>query len=106
MLTRHARPGHTRRPQCGMTLFDVADLFGSEPSTDGLSGASHVLEPAAPPEPATPLCEVTTPETAPEAEAATAAVSAPEVEVRISKRRKKSSEAKWVGGRIIVSLPA
>ena len=32
--------------------------------------------------------------------------AAPEVEVRISKRRKKTSEAKWVGGRIVVSLPA
>ena len=32
--------------------------------------------------------------------------SEPEVEVRISKRRKKTSEAKWVGGRIVVSLPA
>jgi predicted metal-dependent hydrolase len=31
---------------------------------------------------------------------------APEVEVRISKRRKKTSEARWVGGRIVVSLPA
>jgi YgjP-like, metallopeptidase domain len=30
----------------------------------------------------------------------------PEVEVRISTRRKKTSEAKWVGGRIVVSLPA
>ena len=30
----------------------------------------------------------------------------PEIEVRISKRRKKTSEAKWVGGRIVVSLPA
>jgi hypothetical protein len=37
-------------------------------------------------------------------EAATEA--APEVEVRISKRRKKTSEARWVGGRIVVSLPA
>ena len=32
--------------------------------------------------------------------------TAPEIEVRISKRRKKTSEAKWVGGRIVVSLPA
>jgi hypothetical protein len=32
--------------------------------------------------------------------------TAPEVEVRISKRRKKTSEAKWVGSRIVVSLPA
>ena len=30
----------------------------------------------------------------------------PEVEVRISARRKKTSEAKWDGGRIVVSLPA
>jgi predicted metal-dependent hydrolase len=30
----------------------------------------------------------------------------PEVEVRVSKRRKKTSEAKWVGGRIVVSVPA
>jgi hypothetical protein len=30
----------------------------------------------------------------------------PEVEIRVSTRRKKTSEAKWVGGRIIVSLPA
>lgn len=30
----------------------------------------------------------------------------PEVEIRVSTRRKKTSEAKWVGGRIVVSLPA
>ena len=30
----------------------------------------------------------------------------PEVEVRISTRRTKTSEARWVGGRIVVSLPA
>ncbi|HEY2214639.1 MAG TPA: YgjP-like metallopeptidase domain-containing protein [Acidimicrobiales bacterium] len=30
----------------------------------------------------------------------------PEVEVRISTRRRKTSEAKWVGGRIVVSLPS
>ncbi len=30
----------------------------------------------------------------------------PDVEVRISARRRKTSEARWVGGRIIVSLPA
>jgi hypothetical protein len=30
----------------------------------------------------------------------------PEVEVRSSIRRKKTSEAKWVGGRIVVTLPA
>jgi Protein of unknown function DUF45 len=30
----------------------------------------------------------------------------PDVEVRISSRRRKTSEARWVGGRIVVSLPA
>jgi predicted metal-dependent hydrolase len=30
----------------------------------------------------------------------------PEVEVRISARRKKTSEARWAGDRIVVSLPA
>jgi hypothetical protein len=30
----------------------------------------------------------------------------PDVEVRISARRRKTSEARWVGGRIVVSLPA
>jgi hypothetical protein len=30
----------------------------------------------------------------------------PDVEVRISTRRRKTSEARWVGGRIVVSLPA
>lgn len=30
----------------------------------------------------------------------------PDVEVRISARRRKTSEARWVGGRIVVSVPA
>jgi hypothetical protein len=30
----------------------------------------------------------------------------PEVEVRVSSRRRKTSEARWVGGRIVVSVPA
>jgi hypothetical protein len=30
----------------------------------------------------------------------------PDVEVRVSARRRKTSEARWVGGRIVVSLPA
>jgi predicted metal-dependent hydrolase len=34
------------------------------------------------------------------------ATSWPEVEVRISTRRRKTSEARWVGGRIVVSLPS
>jgi predicted metal-dependent hydrolase len=87
-----------------MTLFDVSDLFEAEPTPDGpTNGPADVREaqeradPAGAPELAeTPafLYEVDTVE------------RAPEVEVRISKRRKKTSEAKWVGGRIVVSLPA
>jgi hypothetical protein len=30
----------------------------------------------------------------------------PDVEIRVSARRRKTSEARWVGGRIVVSLPA
>jgi predicted metal-dependent hydrolase len=40
------------------------------------------------------------------ADAPESAASPPEVEVRVSARRKKTSEARWVGGRIVVSLPA
>jgi predicted metal-dependent hydrolase len=70
-----------------MTLFDVRDLFGSEPAADDSLDAAVVAAapPAEPPRPEAP---------------------APEVEVRISARRKKTSEARWVGGRIVVSLPA
>ena len=77
-----------------MTLFDVSDLFGADPTTaqrpgpgaasrirahrpaGGDTGRGRRVEPV------------------------------PEVEVRVSARRKKTSEAKWVGGRIVVSLPA
>ena len=40
------------------------------------------------------------------ADAPEPAETPPEVEVRVSSRRKKTSEARWVGGRIVVSLPA
>ena len=74
-----------------MTLFDLSDPFGAEPSPETPPHAAPVLITPAPgpdePEPST-------------------VERLPEVEVRISKRRKKTSEAKWVGGRIVVSLPA
>lgn len=60
-----------------MTLFDIPGLFGTEPPPPAPRGAPAVAEPRP-----------------------------PEVEVRISSRRKRTSEAKWVGGRIVVSLPA
>ena len=60
-----------------MTLFDVFDLAeGGSPDGDD---PIDLVEPAEAP---------------------------PEVEVRVSTRRKKTSEARWVGGRIVVSLPA
>ena len=79
-----------------MTLFDLSDLYGAEPAPGGRTRPPAVQEPEAPEPDDAP---------APLLEPATVR-SAPEVEVRISKRRKKTSEAKWVGGRIVVSLPA
>ena len=81
-----------------MTLFDVADL-GSESAPGERPAMALLPGPPAPahtwPRPSTGAVD-----TVPEAE------PVPEVEVRISTRRKKTSEAKWVGGRIVVSLPA
>ena len=86
----------------GVTLFDIADLTEPPPS-----------DPSAPPKAAAPLRDPAHGETPPEShppdlpdDADSAVEAAPEVEVRISKRRKKTSEAKWVGGRIVVSVPA
>ncbi len=70
-----------------MTLFDVSGLFGSEPAP-----AERLDEPDAPERPG--------------AGARHGGAAPPEVEVRLSARRRKTSEAKWVGGRIVVSLPA
>jgi hypothetical protein len=73
-----------------MTLFDVSDLV-------------------APPSVATPTPGTEEPGDGPSGrgtETRTSAGARPEVEVRISARRKKTSEAKWVGDRIVVSLPA
>jgi hypothetical protein len=74
----------------GMTLFDVSKFEWAEPEPDP--------EPESHPEPETP--EGSGPAgAAPEA-------AAPQVEVRISARRKKTSEAHWEGDRIVVYLPA
>ncbi len=75
-----------------MTLFDVSDLLGSEPARAELATAEALPEP--PPAPG------------PRPSDPGGARDDPEVEVRVSKRRKKTSEAKWVGGRIVVSVPA
>jgi predicted metal-dependent hydrolase len=73
-----------------MTLFDVSDLVD-------------------PPPVAPPIGPETTGRSPAERESETAetgTAAGPQVEVRISARRKKTSEARWVGDRIVVSLPA
>jgi Protein of unknown function DUF45 len=88
------------RHNAGVSLFDAFeptlfddDLFDDDvPSEDDLSeddGWSLVEEAAAVVAPGNPTRE-----------------GWPEVEVRTSTRRRKTSEARWVGGRILVSLPA
>jgi len=77
----------------GMTLFDVSGMCGPEPG-----------RPVTAPDPPEP------PEPPPasgwrQREAATTDAR-PVVEIRVSARRKKTSEARWVGERIVVSLPA
>jgi predicted metal-dependent hydrolase len=85
-----------------MTLFDLSDLTRpgspSEPSSSATSPSPHAHpHTALVPDAAEP----------PDEEVFESAIEAPpEVEVRISKRRKKTSEAKWVAGRIVVSVPA
>jgi hypothetical protein len=82
-----------------MTLFDLSDLtrWESPPETSSPSApVPDTPESIAPGTPRPPEEKVS----------GDALDTAPEVEVRISKRRKKTSEAKWVGGRIVVSVPA
>ncbi len=69
-----------------MTLFDVTELSGSEPPR--------------------PLRQAPTPVPVPGPASPSGLAEPPEVEVRVSARRKKTSEARWEGGRIVVSLPA
>ncbi len=69
-----------------MTLFDVTELSGSEASR--------------------PLRQAPTPTPTPVPASPGGLAEPPEVVVRVSARRKKTSEARWEGGRIVVSLPA
>jgi predicted metal-dependent hydrolase len=74
-----------------MTLFDLSDLTQSGSAPETPPASTHA------PDQPVPTQEEATGDTL---------ETAPEIEVRISKRRKKTSEAKWVGGRIVVSVPA
>jgi predicted metal-dependent hydrolase len=81
-----------------MTLFDLSDLTRpgspSEPPSVETTPSPHTTQRPGTPQP-------------PDEDVFESAIEAPpEVEVRISKRRKKTSEAKWVAGRIVVSVPA
>jgi hypothetical protein len=78
-----------------MTLFDVSDLVDpppvatrTEPEATGPEATGRIPADRGPESPAV------------------GTAAGPQVEVRVSARRKKTSEAKWVGNRIVVSLPA
>jgi hypothetical protein len=73
-----------------MTLFDVSDLVDPPPMATPTGPETTDRGPA---ERGTETAE-------------TGTAARPQVEVRISARRKKTSEARWVGDRIVVSLPA
>lgn len=75
----------------GMTLFDVSKFEWSEREAEA--------RPRPEPEPETP-------ETADPAAAPPSPGGPPQIEIRTSARRKKTSEARWEGDRIVVYLPA
>jgi hypothetical protein len=81
------------------TLFDNDSPFPPlAPLPDGALDLAHARPGAAPAAaPAAVPAPAPAPATPP---------GWPEVEVRVSARRRKTSEARWVGGRIVVSLPA
>jgi hypothetical protein len=74
-----------------MTLFDLSDLTEPGSVSETPTAAPHTPDQPVPVQDEAPSRTLET---------------APEIEVRVSKRRKKTSEAKWVGGRIVVSVPA
>jgi len=81
-----------------MTLFDLSELTRPGASPEARTpGTVHDPD-------ITPALDA--PEPTHEEASEGAVEKAPEVEVRVSKRRKKTSEAKWVAGRIVVSVPA
>ena len=77
-----------------VTLFDSAPLFGDEP--DERPAAWDLADQAEPIDPQPDAVD----------DAVDPASALPEIEVRVSSRRRKTSEAKWEGGKIVVSLPA
>jgi Protein of unknown function DUF45 len=80
------------------TLFDNEDPLSA--LVPGPVEPPERHDPDPPPE----MTHTPSPPTTPAAPATPAGW--PEVEIRVSARRRKTSEARWVGGRIVVSLPA
>ena len=73
--------------------FDLEDLFDEDPCDP----EDRFLERRA---------QIELEAEAPDTEVSQGRDTWPPIEIRVSTRRKKTSEAKWVGGRIVVSLPA
>ena len=90
------------RHNAGVTLFDVADLSGDPPCPEQPFSDLSLPDEPWDEAPGPPVLDP--PSWPPEAEAEPP--QGPEVEVRVSTRRRKTSEAKWMGGKIVVSVPA
>jgi predicted metal-dependent hydrolase len=90
-----------------VTLFDVADLSGDFPFPEQPFSDMPPSDGSCAGETAGPAVRDTSqwqPPTEPIAEAVPP--PGPEIEIRVSSRRRKTSEAKWMGGKIVVSVPA
>jgi predicted metal-dependent hydrolase len=85
-----------------MTLFDVSELEPVHQAGGGWDRDADTAPDTDPGAHADPDAHVHTAGALP----AETNGAPPEVEVRISPRRRKTSEARWVDGRIVVSLPA
>ncbi len=95
---RRAEAGGNGDPFDGSGAFaDLADVEEID-GIDGIDGGDEWWDP----EPGAPDVG----ERADELSRSLAPATPPEIEVRVSTRRRKTSEAKWVGGRIVVSVPA
>lgn len=84
-----------------MTLFDVSTFGEADPALE-----KPGTRPKVRPEGVTGVPGPAEPTISSPFVSAVRTASGPEVEVRVSARRKKTSEAKWIGGRIVVTLPA
>lgn len=89
-----------------MTLFDVSDYSDTRPSPKPQLTTPDLPERRVSAGPDDVTGDAEPAGAVGDGPANSPLVSEPEVEVRVSARRKKTSEAKWVGNRIVVSLPA